>query len=154
MSSRSTLKAAFETGDTITQAALVDLIDSLAHVSEDALATDAEVTAAIAAAAYMAIVTETTTARTLALTDAGKYIACTNSSPVTVTVPPQASVAWVADTEIVIEQSGTGQVTVAAGSGVTINSSMTLKTNTQYSIIALKRTASNTWTLGGDRALS
>jgi len=154
MSSRTTLKAALETGDTITQAALYDVIDSLAHVSEDAIATDSEVTTAVEAARYMALVTDATTARTLVLTDAGKYLSFTSSSAVNVVVPPQASVAWVADTEIVLEQAGTGQVTIVAGSGVTINSSLTLKTNARYSIIALKRTASNVWTLGGDRAAS
>lgn len=48
MSSRATLKAALTTGSTITQAKLDDLIDSLAHVSEDGLATDAELASGLA----------------------------------------------------------------------------------------------------------
>jgi hypothetical protein len=97
------------------------------------------------------VVDNANTSFTLALTDAGDYIRCTASSAVTITVPLQSSVAWLADTEIYIEQNGTGQVTIAGASGVTINSSQTLKTASRYSVIALKRVASNVWTLLGDR---
>lgn len=109
---------------------------------------------AIDAAGAFAIVTETTTARTLALSDARKYIRCTNGSAVAVTVPPQSSVVWVAGTEIVIEQSGTGQVTIVAGSGVTLETSLTLKSSARYAAVTLKRTASDTWTVGGERSAS
>ena len=92
-------------------------------------------------------------AYTLVLADAGKYKRYTNTVATTVTVPPQSSVTWVADTEIYFEQSNTGQITIAAGSGVTLVSSETLKTFARYSVIALKRTAENEWTLTGERAL-
>jgi len=95
-------------------------------------------------------VTESTTARTLALTDAQKYIRTTNSSAVTVTVPPQVDVAWLADTEIILFVAGTGQVTIAAGSGVTINTPETLKSAKRYATMTLKRVASNTWDLSGN----
>lgn len=97
------------------------------------------------------VVDNANTSITLALTDAGDYIRCTASSAVTITVPLQSSVAWLADTEIYIEQNGTGQVTIAGASGVTVNSSQTLKTASRYSVIALKRVASDVWTLLGDR---
>jgi hypothetical protein len=51
------------------------------------------------------------------------------------------------------EQAGAGQITFAGGSGVTINSSETLKSQKQYSVLGVKRVASDTWTLTGDREL-
>jgi hypothetical protein len=98
-----------------------------------------------------AIVTEATTSRTLVLTDAQKYLRCTNGSATTITVPPQTDVAWVAATEILIEQGGAGQVTIAAGSGVTLRTSQTLLSAAQYSQLTLKRVASDEWVVGGDR---
>lgn len=67
---------------------------------------------------------DSTTAHTLALTDG--YVRMTNGAATTVTVPPQSMVAWPDDTEIFVEQGGNGQVTIAAGAGVTINSPGTL----------------------------
>lgn len=96
------------------------------------------------------VLTESTATRTLALTDAQKYIRTTNSSATTITVPPQASVVWLADTEIIIIQTGTGQVTVAAGSGVTINTPETLKSAKRYATMTLKRVASDVWDLSGN----
>jgi hypothetical protein len=93
------------------------------------------------------------TALTLALEHAGDYIRTTSASPVTVTVPPQSSVTWVDDTEILLEQAGAGQVTFTTGTGVVINTSETLKTQKQYSVVALKRASSDVWTLLGEREL-
>lgn len=62
-------------------------------------------------------VLETTTARTLTSADHGKRIWCTNASATTITVPSGLQ-AWF---ECEIVQKGTGQVTVSAGSGVTLN---------------------------------
>lgn len=91
--------------------------------------------------------------RTLVAGDHLKYLRSTSATAVTFTVPPQSSVSWVDNAEIVFEQGGTGQITIAAGSGVTINSSETLKSSSQYAVIALKRVASDTWTLTGEREL-
>lgn len=91
--------------------------------------------------------------RTLVAGDHLKYLRSTSATAVTFTVPPQSSASWVDNAEIVFEQAGVGQITIAAGSGVTINSSETLKSSTQYSVIALKRVASDTWTLTGEREL-
>jgi len=102
---------------------------------------------------YSVVENFSTTPYTLVLADAGKYKRYTNTVATTVTVPPQSSVTWVADTEIYFEQSNTGQITIAGGTGVTVVSSETLKTFARYSVIALKRTAQNEWTLTGERAL-
>ena len=103
---------------------------------------------------YSSVRTQSGTSYTLALTDAGDYIQTTSTTAVTITVPTQASVTWAADTEIYFEQNNTGQITIAGASGVTINSSETLKTAGRYSVIALKRVASDTWTLTGERQLA
>lgn len=100
--------------------------------------------------ATFGLITEATTSRTLALPDASKYIRCTSASPTTVTVPPQASVAFGAETEIIIEQAGAGQVTIAAGSGVTVNSPETLLSGKRYGVVTLKRVGENSWVLGGN----
>jgi hypothetical protein len=95
-----------------------------------------------------------TSGRTLVAGDHLNYIRNTSATAVTYTVPPQSSVAWVDNAEIVFEQAGAGQITIAAGSGVTINSSETLNSARQYAVIGLKRIASDVWTLTGERALA
>jgi uncharacterized protein YdeI (BOF family) len=104
-------------------------------------------------ASYSTVRTQSGTTYTLVLGDAGDYIQTTSSTAVTITVPTQASVTWAADTEIYFEQNDTGQITFVGASGVTINSSETLKTFARYSVVALKRVASDVWTLTGERAL-
>lgn len=102
---------------------------------------------------YSSVRTQSGTSYTLVLGDAGDYIQTTSTTAVTITVPLQSSVAWAADTEIYFEQNNTGQITIAGASGVTINSSETLKSFARYSVLALKRVAENVWTLTGERAL-
>jgi hypothetical protein len=104
-------------------------------------------------ASYSAVRTQSGTSYTLVLGDAGDYIQTTSSTAVTITVPNQVTVTWAADTEIYFEQNNTGQITFVGASGVTINSSETLKSFARYSVLALKRVASDVWTLTGERAL-
>jgi hypothetical protein len=104
-------------------------------------------------ASYSAVRTQSGTSYTLVLGDAGDYIQTTSTTAVTITVPNQVTVTWAADTEIYFEQNNTGQITFVGASGVTINSSETLKSFARYSVIALKRVAENVWTLTGERAL-
>lgn len=89
--------------------------------------------------------TDTTTARTLTVNDG--YVRMNNAAASVVTIPPQASVVWPDDAEILIEQAGAGAVTIAAGAGVTINTPGTLKVSGRYGSVMLKRTGLNTWTL-------
>jgi hypothetical protein len=101
---------------------------------------------------FSIVVTESTTSRTALLADAGGYVRFTNGSAVTYTIPPQSSVAWAADSAIECEQGGAGQVTIAAGSGVTINvaAAFLFKSREQYAVLGLKRVASDVWVLFGD----
>ena len=101
---------------------------------------------------FFQVVQDGATAITLDTGDEGTYIRCTASSAVTVTIP---SGKFQADDEIIIEQGGTGQVTITAGAGVTLNNSAanTAKTAERYSVIGLKCVATDTFTLTGEREL-
>jgi len=99
------------------------------------------------------IIDEAGTAKTLALTDNGGYIVTSSGSAVTITVPPNSSVAFPTGAEIVVFQSGAGQVDFVAGSGVTIRSKdSNLKISAQYAAATLKKVATDEWHLLGDLA--
>ena len=96
------------------------------------------------------VVTESTTARTLGLADAGVYLRCTNAGATAVTVPPQASIAWPANTEVHIRRAGAGDLTLTPGSGVTLHAPAggTLVLADRMSV-TLKRVAANVWDVIG-----
>ena len=88
---------------------------------------------------------------TLVIGDAEGYLYFTNSASATLTVPPEASVAFPIGTVIYIESAGTGALDIAAGSGVTVNSrGAALTMAWQYAAAQLKKVASDTWTVLGD----
>jgi hypothetical protein len=88
---------------------------------------------------------------TLVLADAGKTINMNVSSANTLIIPPNSSVAFPVNTAINIVQTGTGQVTVTAGSGVTINSrNSNIKLGGQYAGATIIKLDTNTWILLGD----
>jgi hypothetical protein len=78
----------------------------------------------------------------------------TDAGGADITIPTQATQSWLDNTEIMIEQAGAGQVRILNAVGVTINrpSDTNNRTRVQYSVVALKRVASDTWTLFGDLA--
>jgi hypothetical protein len=83
------------------------------------------------------------------LSDNGKLITLDNANPITLTVPPNSTYAFAIGAQVNIQAIGAGQVTVAAGSGVTINGTGT-KLRVQWSAATLVKTATDTWTLIGD----
>ena len=93
-----------------------------------------------------------TVSTTLSSAHTTKYLVVDSASNVNITVP--ASAAYDANAEFVIEQRGAGAVTIVADAGVTINSSETLVSGGQYAVMGLKRTASNVYTLTGERQAS
>lgn len=96
---------------------------------------------------------QTGTTYTLALTDAYGAVSLSNASAITLTVPPESSVAFDTGTFIEFHQAGAGAVTVAAGSGVTVNSrSSRTATTGQYAAAGLRKTGSDEWLLLGDLA--
>jgi hypothetical protein len=92
-------------------------------------------------------VQDATTARTLTADDDKVNVEFTNASAITVTVNadvmPGNSITY-------LTQGNTGQVTVVAGAGVTIDYSDSLKTRTQESMIGLKQIQVNKFELFGD----
>lgn len=108
---------------------------------------------ALDATSYFNVVTSSATNITLSLSEAGAYFRTTAATAVGIQIPAQSSVSWAENTEMLIEQSGAGQITLTTGSGVVINTSETRKTQKQYSVVGLKRVAQDTWTLTGEREL-
>lgn len=95
--------------------------------------------------------TQTGTTYTLVAADAGDLVTLTNSSPITLTVPTNASVPFATGSQITIIQSGSGNVTVAGAVGVTVSSADgDLKLRTQWSAATLIKTGTNSWVLIGD----
>jgi hypothetical protein len=84
--------------------------------------------------------------------DAGKTIELSNASPVTVTVPNNATVAFAIDiTSITIVQTGAGTVSIEAAPGVTINSkSGMLDLDGPNSWATLYKRDTDDWMLFGD----
>jgi hypothetical protein len=95
-----------------------------------------------------------TASYTLVLGDKAKVVEMTVGSANNLTVPANADVAYPVGTQIHIVQVGSGQTTVVASAGVTINTATTLKLRAQWSAATLIKRAENTWVLAGDLATS
>lgn len=132
-----------------TGAQIDDVVGKVLDIDPASLDSDNKVTESQASAKIVSL----TAGRTLLLTDAGRCLEVDSATDVNVTIPPQSSVAFTDDTEIEITQIGAGQITVVAGSGVTLQSFESLvKTIGQYATITLKRRSSDVWLLGGGLA--
>lgn len=92
-----------------------------------------------------AINTQTGTAYTLRLSDAGNFVTMSNASASTLTVPPNSSVAFPVGSVVEGAQLGAGQVTLTPGSGVTISGAPGLKVAEQFGSFALVKTGTDTW---------
>ena len=90
------------------------------------------------------------TTYTSVLDDNGKIVEMNNAAANTLTVPLNATVAYPIGAQINILQTGVGQTTVVATSGVTINSTPGLKLRAQWSSATLIKRAIDTWVLVGD----
>jgi len=97
---------------------------------------------------------QTGTTYTTVLSDAAQLVTFNNASAITLTIPPNSSVAYAIGTRIDFIQIGSGQVTVAGGTGVTVNATPTLKFRAQHSAASCIKIATNTWQLVGDLAES
>lgn len=88
-----------------------------------------------------------TASRALALTDDGKALYVSSSSAVTVTVPANSSVQLPVGSEIFLYRDGSGTVTVAAASGVTLRCSDPSDSLKRYDTARLKKWEANVWSL-------
>ena len=96
---------------------------------------------------------ETGTTYTLVAGNLNQLVTLNNASPITLTLPPSV---FSAGDVINIAQIGAGQVTLAQGAGVTINSTGATATapklRARYSAASIICTASNTFLVVGDIA--
>lgn len=96
------------------------------------------------------------TTYTFVLSDGSKngnspLVTANNASPQTYTVPPNSGVAFPIGTQIDVIQMGSGKVTFAPGSGVTIDSKgSNLSISAQFVGVTLIKVAVNEWVLIGD----
>ena len=90
------------------------------------------------------------TSYTLLPGDAGYELVFTNSSSISFTVPSDTT-SFVIGQSFVLIQYGTGVITVAGDTGVTVNAkSNHVKSAGQYSELRLIKVNSNEWLLSGD----
>lgn len=102
---------------------------------------------------YLATIVTKTGNYTLALTEKGAIVEGNSASALVFTVPPNTSVAFDIGTIIEFVQIGAGQLSIAAGSGVTIHSSNSkLKLTGQYSGASIYKRGTDEWNLMGDLA--
>jgi hypothetical protein len=96
----------------------------------------------------IAIITESTIARTLALTDIGGYIRLTNAASCTITLPTNATVAWASETEpptIYFRVAAAGIPTLS-NAGVTVNDTLgVVAALEEGSTFALQWVATDVW---------
>lgn len=110
----------------------------------------ASATAASTYAPLNLVTSAQTASYTLVLADAADIVEVSNASANNLTVPLNSSVAFPIGTQINILQTGAGQTTVVATSGVTINATPGLKLRAQWSSATLIKRATDTWVLIGD----
>jgi hypothetical protein len=136
----------------VTTAKLEDDAVTNAKVAADAVDTAQIVDKAVTAAKLADLTTNAqVSSYTLVLADAGKIVEMNVGSANNLTVPPNASVAFPVGTQLLVLQTGAGQTTLVAGSGVTINSKDgDLKLSAQWSAASLVKRATDTWVAVGD----
>ena len=102
----------------------------------------------------LGINTQTGTTYTTVLDDNGKLVTLSNASAITLTIPPNSSVAYPVGAQLNLAQLGAGQVTFAQGSGVTIVSTGATtsapKLRAQYSTATAVQTSTDNWLVMGD----
>ena len=103
-----------------------------------------------------AVNAQTGTTYTTVLLDAGKVITSSNASAVTVTIPPNSSVAYPVGSSITVISIGAGLTSFAQGAGVTITSTGAVASapvlRAQHSSATAIKTATDTWRVVGDIA--
>ena len=141
--------------DSVETAKITDLNVTTAKIADSAVTQAKMADRAIGSAELdnLTLNAQTGTTYTLVLADAHKLVTQSNASGITTTVPPNTDVAFEIGDQVNLLQLGAGQVTVAAGSGVTIRSQGSkLKLNGQYSTATLVKIGTDEWVLLGNTA--
>jgi hypothetical protein len=134
------------TAATVTGAAQTN-ITSVGTLS--ALAVTGAVTAG-SLVAPLAINAQTGTTYTFVLADAGKLVTSSNGSAQTITVPPNSGVAFAIGTQIIVQNIGSANATLATAGTPTLNSKdANLEIDGQFAAATLIKTATDAWSLIG-----
>jgi hypothetical protein len=101
-------------------------------------------------ATAMVPINNQTASYTLVLADAGKMIVVNSASATTVTIPLQSTANFPIGTQILVMQIGSGQTSIAATGGVTLNSKNGITTSGLYAVISLIKIGADSWVVAGD----
>ena len=106
-------------------------------------------------ATAMVLIDNKTASYTLVVPDAGKMIVVNSSSATTITIPLQATAnsSFPIGTQILVMQTGSGQVTISPTDTVVLNGRNGLKTFGIYSVISLIKINSDSWVVAGDATI-
>jgi hypothetical protein len=88
-------------------------------------------------------------AYTLALSDSTNVVEYTGSSTLTLTIPTNTSVAFPIGSYVEIFLYGTGSITIAGASGVTLLKPSGARLATQYASAAIRKRGTNEWVVAG-----
>lgn len=127
-----------------------ELRDRATHTGDQAISTITGLQTALDKATFAPVVTDSTTARTAVLGDAGSYLRFTNGAATAFTIPPQSSVAWPDGAEIHVRRAANANLTLTAGAGVTLTApagGTLVQTNAMS--VTLKRVAVDVWEVIG-----
>lgn len=102
---------------------------------------ETELTASIKTASY-----------TLVFADAGTAIEMNVATANTLTVPLNTAVPFPIGRVFEIVQIGAGQTTITQPGGVTLQTAASLSTRAQFSVLSLRKRATDTWLVSGDLA--
>lgn len=96
------------------------------------------------------VVVNKTGSYTLGIDDRGTYIRANIADPSSITITIPYEVAFPVNSEIMIERTGTGEVSIAADTGVTLHSADSKTSiNAQFQTVALKKVGDFEWVLFG-----
>jgi len=100
--------------------------------------------------APLAINAQTGTTYTFVLADAGKLVTSSNGSAQTITVPPNSGVAFDIGTQIIVQNIGSANATLATAGTPTLNSKdSNLEIDGQFAAATLIKTATDAWSIIG-----
>ena len=106
--------------------------------------------AVVGLVAPLAINAQTGTTYTFVLADAGKLVTSSNGSAQTITVPPNSSVAFAIGTQIIVQNIGSANATLATAGTPTLNSKdSNLEIDGQFAAATLIKTATDAWSIIG-----
>jgi hypothetical protein len=96
------------------------------------------------------IISKTDSYTLSATSERDSLIEVNKSSATTITIPLNSAVGFPIGTTLDVLQTGTGQVTIAGDSGVTVDATPGLKLRARWSSVTLFKRAENSWVAFGD----